>query len=260
MEKAGFRRADAGKEAERYGWPIDAWVFVRECQYDSTSERLRIELDQIGIRAPAFVGGVVRAALEPLEGGGYRRTWTDGRARQIGILLVAIFKASQATRRIGHRRLCKGITLGSMCALLEHPISKKRPHKNTLVGRHFAGASLANGTGHGLGYLLAADEADALYAQQLPPECVERAERWIVRRRNKETGQLEPHEYASNRYWINCAHPHDAHLSDEFRARALELSAYVKAVADACVRVVTRRAERLDLERRLAELVRPAPD
>jgi hypothetical protein len=247
---AGFD--DASK---RSGWSRDAWIAGRSVLIDESGKLARAELRLKRRRFPAFVGAVVQAALGVDDQGRCRRDWTHPRARGIAALAIAMLMQSiRCRRRDLFQRYLAGITVKSMLALLESPWRDgRRLHRNTLIGKRDASASITNG---GLGYLLALAETDALFWQQLPAADVQPFERWKVQRIDRVTGEVTIELRASNRYWLAGGPVDNAHMSEAYLARAINLAELAQAVIDRPLLLLPLR--RLQLQH--APAPSPAPD
>lgn len=178
---------------------------VKEVLADPSGRACRVWLGRQ--RNKVAVGALRRAALEPDDEGGARRTWADERARRIAALGLALLKLSRPTHRKGiWTSVVRGVTRGLLCALLGSPWERdRRPSIGALAGTSHDGARV--------GYLRALERAGFMYRQQLAAEHVEQWEVWQNRR-----GEA----WACNRYWVIGMIP-TAPLDDDEKRRLLAL-------------------------------------
>lgn len=195
--------ARRGAEAEPPPWfPRELWREVNDIVHDTTGRAARRYLDLL---TPVWRGMIRRAALGERDGL-CARNWHSERARAIAALGYALIRLRKRVR--GRKRwtgLVRGYPLALLAKLIEGTSRGREYHRNTLLGIHREGH---------VGYLNALRDAGLIYWQQLRPEQCSAFEVWRTSR--------GPH--AANRYWVRSAALYDAKLSDDARARILELA------------------------------------
>lgn len=189
--------------------PRSVYIMARDVMCDPTGAAARTWFARC--RNKVAIGLLRRAALVPDESGKTRYTWADSRARAIAALGLALLELATPTpnRPGAWASVVKGYQRSILCALLENPHEPgRRPHVNTLAGRHRVGATYESGQ---VGWLVALEDVGFLYSQQLPAAEVEPYERFRVWRSDGADMR------ASNRYWLITDSPTEPRDDDDKR-------------------------------------------